>query len=633
MYSIPEDQELRKLVGGSKIAPLLMMTAHLSNEPSVLRPEWRIHPAQLPNGTLPEPIDREAREECIRILAKLREAGIKLPERPSGAVFASIAEWALQTDFDPTDLPVLEDFLSFDHEDRRAPDWTLDDLAPDRDFRVVIVGAGISGLLLGARLKQAGVPFVIYDRETDVGGTWKANTYPGARVDVPSHLYVYSFIPYDWSAYFAEQTEVLQYLKEFATRFNLYPHIRFATEVTEATWDEDARQWRVSVLDADGVRATDWGSLFVSAVGQLNKPLVPQFPGAESFSGPSFHSATWDHSVDLADKRVGVIGTGASGLQIVPAVAEIAESVTVFQRNAPWLRFTPELRDPIDENERSAFLQLPTYRAWYRVAAFLPKLRGSLRDVTVDLQYPPSEHAVSAANAEMRESLESALRAQASDSPELQEIIIPTYPPGAKRIVRDDGSWVSTLARDNVSVVASPISSITRDGINTEDGRSHALDAIVYSTGFNAAEFIVPLEVHGVGAQKLSDLWRDDPASYFGLSVPGFPNFFCLFGPNTGVLVHANLVFFFECQVTHIMEATRRLISEDATRIEVREEVFKNHIDEVQAANALRSWGWSGVSSWYKNRHGRSPIMWPLPTRDYWQGTRTVEDSAYRIEV
>lgn len=631
---LPMDEDLRKFVAAAKTPVLLMMTSHITGNCELLQDRWQSDASMLPGGNLPAIEDKAARDACFVALSTMRESAVPIQARPSEELFESIVRWGLGDQFEAEDLPVLADFLVFDDEDPRAPKWTIDEIDSDRGFRVAIAGAGLSGLLLGLRLKQAQIPFVIYEREDDLGGTWKVNTYPGCRVDVPSHLYAYSFVAYDWSAYFAEQHEMLEYLQEFAKRYDLYSHIQFGSDVTHADWNDNTHKWDVHVRTGpDLERRDEPADLFVSAVGQLNKPAIPMIKGQDDYEGPTFHSAEWDDSVALAGKRVGIIGTGASGLQIIPAISEIAEKVTVFQRNAPWLTHTEELRKQIQVDERRAFSELPAYRAWYRLATFLPKLRGKLDAVTVDLDYPPTEYAVSAANARMREALEANLRSQIQDAPELEPIVIPNYPPGAKRTIRDDGTWIRTLRRSNVEVVTDSIVALTQTSVLTVNGDEHKVDAIIYSTGFNASEFLTPLDIHGRDGLSLHELWGDDPSSYFGLSVPGFPNFFCLYGPNTGVVVHANLVFFFECQVEHVMEATRRLLSERATSIELRPEALRAHAAEIDAANALRSWGWSGVSSWYKNRHGRSPIMWPLPTRKYWEGTKLVKDSAYKLST
>ncbi|WP_169888553.1 flavin-containing monooxygenase [Rhodococcus tukisamuensis] len=621
---------MRAFIDLAETPALLMVVAHLTNDVAVLRDEWRSDPNLLPQGNLDPQTQAEVRRFCLARLEAFAESGAPVPARPSAAVLSAIGDWGLDGLGDEV-TALLDQALVADFEDRRAPDWTLESLDQNRDFKVAIIGAGISGLLAGLRMKQANIPFVIFEKGDDVGGTWNENTYPNCRTDVHSHIYAYSFFPYDWPSYFCRQEVILNYLRDFAKHYGLYDHIRFGVEVENAAWDEGANHWTVATVDRQGGRDTDEFHSVVSAVGQLNRPSVPNIPGLETFEGAAFHSAEWDHSVDLTGKKVVVIGSGASALQFAPAAAEIAEHVTIMQRTPPWLFPTPELRRDVSEGERWLLRHLPMYRAYYRFTIFLPRVVGQLDAATVDPQYPPTERAISHASELVREDLTKYLLAQIGDDEELIEHVIPNHPPAAKRIIRDDGTWIRTLKRDNVTVVKSGVPRVDGTGIWTDAGEHIDADVILFGTGFAASDFLSSVSISGVGGQELKDTWAGEAGAFMGLTVPEFPNFFMMYGPNTNLVVHGNLVFFMECQAAYLVDSIKFLIENKHSAMNLRPEVYAKYRNDIDDANRLRAWGWSGVSSWYKGASGRSPIMWPLSTKEYWEGTREMRPEHYSL--
>jgi 4-hydroxyacetophenone monooxygenase len=623
---VPPLDELERHFATVAPPALLMLVAHLTGDPSVLRDEWRPEPSALPRGGYTDAVADEIRRFCLERLEEFAGREVAF-ERPDLSTLAAIARWTLGTE-DDEEIALLDDVLTLDGEDRNAPEWTMRDIAPGRDFRVAVIGAGLSGLLMALRLKQAGVPFTIFEKGEDLGGTWWENDYPDCRIDVPSHIYMYSFEAYDWPSYFARQNVIHEFLRSFAESHGLLPHLRLSTEVLSATWHAGTG-WRVAVR-ADGSREEIDVDYVVSAVGQLNRPLIPAIPGSESFEGAQFHSAEWDHDVEWAGKRVAVIGTGASALQFAPAMARTADHLTVFQRTPPWLLPTPELRSDIPDGERWLFSEMPGYRAWYRFSIFAPKLEGELAAATVDPSYPPTERAVSAESEIFRQKLTAYLEDQIDGDEELRAHVMPVYPPGSKRIVRDDGTWIGMLKRDNVSVLNGGVREIVPNGVVSQDGSVVDADVIVYGTGFKASEFLMPMSVTGPGGD-LHRMWAGTAVAYMGVTIPGFPNLSLLYGPNTGVIVHGNLVFFIEGQVRYAMSAVRLLLESGADALDLKSEVYDEYRSEIEAANELRVWGWSAVSSWYKNAQGRSPIMWPLSTLDFWKRTRGVSPEHYHL--
>ncbi|HUO13102.1 MAG TPA: NAD(P)/FAD-dependent oxidoreductase [Caulobacteraceae bacterium] len=519
--------------------------------------------------------------------------------------------------------PFLMEELAMSGADPKRPDWSSAKLkAAAAKLPVVIVGAGMSGLLAGIRLQEAGIPFTIVEKNAEVGGTWFENQYPDCRVDNPSHLYSYSFEPnHEWPNHFSPQPVLLAYFQGVADKHGLRPHIRFETQVEEAAWDEASANWRVRVKDKAGKVEILTAKAVISAVGQLNQPRLPDIPGRDDFAGPSFHSARWRHDVDLKGKRVAVIGTGASAFQFVPEVAKVAEHLTVFQRTPPWLAPTPDYHEPTTAAERWLLEHVPFYEKWYRFWLFWMLTDGIYEAVKSDPTWNGGPGAVSPANAMMREMISMAISAQASDAPKLLEQIIPAYPIGGKRILRDDGLWVAALKRPNVELVTSPIAAMDARGVTTADGTHRDFDVIIYGTGFTASQFLKTFKVKGRGGRDLHDAWAGDARAYLGMTTPGFPNFFMIYGPNTNIVVNGSIIFFSECSVRYILGCLQLMAETGAETLEVRQDVHDAFNVKVDEANAKMAWGAPQVTSWYKNDKGRVSQNWPFPLVDYWTAT------------
>ena len=362
-----------------------------------------------------------------------------------------------------------------------------------------MVGCGESGILAGIRLKQANIGFTIVEKNAGPGGTWWENSYPGARVDVANHFYCYSFEPNnDWTHFFAEQYELRDYFTKVIDKHDLAEHIRWNTEVRPAEWNDDDGMWTVSLRAADGQLSTQRVRAVITAVGQLNRPYIPDIDGADTFEGPSFHSAAWDHSVDLTGKRVALIGAGASGFQIAPAIANDVEHLTVFQRTAQWMFPNPMYHDEVGGGVRWAMRHLPFYGRWYRFLVLWPGSDKGLDAAEGDPNYADQDHAVSDINAAAHMMFSQWITSQVGEGPNSDELlakVMPDYPACGKRTLQDNGSWLQTLQRDNVELVRTPIREITARGVVTDDGVTHDADVIVYATGFRHTDVLWPLKV------------------------------------------------------------------------------------------------------------------------------------------
>jgi 4-hydroxyacetophenone monooxygenase len=549
--------------------------------------------------------------------------GKTLPPPPAHETIRRMMDFVAGAQIPERYVPFLKEELRIAVEDTRVPRWDspkLKDAAAK--MKVVIVGAGLSGLLSGIRLSQAGVPFEIIEKNPDVGGTWFENAYPGCRVDNPNHMYSFSFEPnHHWPQHFSTQPVLLAYFRRMADKYGLKRHIRFETQVTEAVWDEAAARWQVGIRDKNGKEQMLSANAVISAVGQLNQPRIPEFKDREKFKGPAFHTARWRHDVDLTGKRVAVIGTGATAFQVIPEIAPQVEHLYVFQRSAPWLGPTPDYHKDVGEGKKWLLEHIPYYDKWYRFWLFWTLTDGILDGVAVDPSWNDTSKSVSPANDMLRGMLIQAIKAQAPQRPDLIEKVIPDYPFGTKRSVRDNGVYIAALARPNVDLITTGIREITENGIVTQDGVEHEVDIIIYGTGFHASDFLRTYNIVGRDGVELHEKWKGDARAYLGMSIPGFPNFFCIYGPNTNIVVNGSIIFFSEASVRYIVNALKLLAETGAKSMEVREDTHDDFNRRVDEENKKMAWGLPDAKSWYKNQFGRVSQNWPWRLVDYWNAT------------
>ncbi len=531
-------------------------------------------------------------------------------------------------------VPFLKEELALEGSDVKSGHWAEDIPASlKQSFRMLIIGAGMSGTLAAIRLKQAGIPFTIVDKNSDVGGTWFENSYPGCRVDNPNHLYSYSFEPnYDWPQHYSTQGKLHAYFRGVAEKYGVRQQVRFETEVVQSTYDERRAMWSVRLRHKDGREETLEANAIISAVGQLNRPKYPDVKGRETFKGKSFHSGAWDHSVDLKGKRVAVIGTGASAFQFVPAIAGDVGSMVVFQRTPPWLGPTPDYHEAVGEGQKWLLKQVPFYAQWYRFWLFWMLTDGIYPMVQSDPAWN-GPNSVSAPNDMLREMLTMCLKAQTGDDETFFRKCLPTYPPGGKRSVRDNGVWIAALRRPNVELVTDPIAEITPNGVKTKDGKEYDVDVIIYGTGFHASSFLAPMKFKGRDGVDLHEQWDGDPRAYLGITIPNFPNLFVMYGPNTNIVVNGSIIFFSECETHYIMGCIELMLRKGYAAMEPKRDVHDAFNETIDAGNAGMAWGSPQVNSWYKNAKGRVTQNWPFPLVDYWDRTRTPNPSDFVFET
>jgi cation diffusion facilitator CzcD-associated flavoprotein CzcO len=476
--------------------------------------------------------------------------------------------------------------------------------------QVVIVGAGFGGIGMAIALRKAGIDdFVVLDRADDLGGTWRDNSYPGLSCDVPSLLYSFSFRPWRWSRRFPLRSEILTYLHALVSEFGLGPRLRFGCAVESAVFDGEQAVWRLALSDGSALEA----AALVCATGQLGRPAFPDIPGREEFTGPSWHSAQWNHDVDLAGKRVAVIGTGASAIQFVPEIVNSAGHVDVYQRTPPYV--LPKADRPYREAEQRIFERLPMVRKADRLRIFL---YGEL--LTSGFVLSPKMLAGPMALWRRQ------LRSQITD-PVLRDKCIPDYVMGCKRVVFSN-DWYPALARPDVDLITDGIERITAGGVITTNGDTRPADVIVYGTGFKAVEFLAPMNMTGLGGRRLDEAWRDGPEAYLGISVTGFPNFFMLYGPNTN-LGGNSIIYMLEGQIGYTLGAIQALHGDRLAWLDVRPDVQRKFNAWVQSASRSSVWE-TGCHSWY-TQTGRNTNNWPDYTFLYRYRVRKFDPAAYRI--
>jgi cation diffusion facilitator CzcD-associated flavoprotein CzcO len=478
-------------------------------------------------------------------------------------------------------------------------------------MRIAIVGAGFAGMGAAIKLREAGFTDVtIFDRGDDVGGTWRDNTYPGCACDIRSHLYSFSFFRNpDWTSEYPRQPEIQAYLQRCADHFGLRPLLRLGTEVTEVRWDEPARTWWVHTSGAEVLEF----DVVLNGTGPLSRPKVPEMAGLDRFEGSWFHSARWDHDHDLTGERVAVVGTGASAVQFVPEIAGVAERVYVHQRTPPWVM--PRDDHPFSPAQRARFRRFP-------VLSWLHRARIYVENELLVLAFLGNK----TASRKATELATAFLDSQVAD-PELRAKVLPDYAPGCKRVLITS-DWYPTLQRDDVELVTGGVAEIREHSVVSEDGTERGVDTIILATGFAATEFLSPMKVFGRDGVELSEAWRSGAATHLGLAVAGFPNFWLLAGPSTG-LGHNSLVFMIEAQLHTLIGALQAQVAEGVRAWELRAATQQRSYALVQRRMGRTVWA-SGCHSWYLTDDGRNDLLWPATTVEYWCRTRHFDQRAFR---
>ncbi len=625
------NEQIRACLEHAHVPALMCVLVHLTGDIDLLRGEIRPHvvPMGNPNQSISEEAKSKIVDAAFDVIAKYRDGEVTGPP------------------FDSKLIPEMTNFVAGEELSDDYSEFALAELAINgrgayevegfssipqitRDrFKVAIVGAGMSGILAAIRLKQAGVPFVVLEKNADVGGTWFENRYPGCRVDSPNHVYSYSFAPKDWPQHFSDQSVLLDYFRNVTEEHDLRAQIRFKTEVTEMHYCNDTARWTLNLDSETGADQVTANAVIV-AVGQLNRPKMPDIAGQEQFLGPSFHSARWDRSVDLTGKRVAIIGTGASAFQFTPHVVKQSKSVDVYLRTPPWVAINPLYQAYISDQQHWLLNNIPFYATWFRFSMFWTSGEGLLSMARCDPTWDRSQNSISEANDRLRQMLTHGIETQLKERPDLIDKLTPSYPPAAKRMLIDDGDWYRALKKSNVRVIETKIETITESGIQRADGSTADYDVILYGTGFQANQILYPMKIYGVDGKELRERWGDDPRAYLGITMPNYPNMYTLYGPNTNIVVNSSIIFFSECEMLYIMQSIRHLLDNNYASMDCDPEFHDSYNERIDRENLEMAWGASSVNAWYKNANGRVTQCWPGTLVEFWKQCRDFNPRAYR---
>ena len=614
-----DEARLRELIAVANIPSLLPTLYQLTGDDRWLSPELRPTPTRgfgnHDDGGLSEELQAEVRAAAVEAVLAWAEGRPPAVPNPSQDEMARLMVSALGEPVDPGFAPMITRHLGYEGPDLEAAGSALE--RAGRDFSVLIIGAGFSGMGAAIALSRAGIPFTILEKNEEVGGTWFENRYPGARVDIPNVLYSYSFLERDWTENFGRRDELAEYLVGAAREYDLREHTRFRHEVKELRWDENDNTWTATAQDAEGTTVTFTASAVITAVGLHNRPNMPAFAGADEFKGEIFHSARWPQNVSLDGKRVAVVGSGATSMQVVTAIADQVESLAVVQRSPHWCVPNENYFEPLPEHSKWLMRHVPFYRNWARFRLYWFYAERIYPALLVDPEWDRSRNSVNAYSEANRRALTAYLESELEGREDLIEHCTPNFPPFAKRLLIDNG-WYATLKRPNVTLVTDGIDRLTAEGFVTKDGTEHEVDVIVLCTGFLQHRLLFPMEIHGAGGRALHTEWQgDDARAYLGMTSPGFPNLFYLYGPNTNP-PGGSWVTVAEDQVLYVAQLLTAMARDDIAAVDVKPERYEAYNAEIDEIGAGLVTALQGVESYYHNAKGRVVTQSPWTILQYW---------------
>ena len=627
----PEEQIFSDAIDVANIPTLLMVLVQLTGELHWLEEPYL--PKRQPGlgdndtGGLEPRHQQEVREAALEaILAWRNGRPIALPEPDYDLIVrmlsVSMAE-SVPTEYGQFTAAQLGQVKFLDHQPISSPP----------DFNVVVIGAGVSGLCAAINLQMLGINFQVIERNSTVGGVWWENSYPGAGVDTPNHLYSYSFAPYDWQKYFCLRDELHGYLEHVCDSFEVRDTIRFETTVERIEYQNQKQNWLVTLCLPDGSQEQTEANVVISAAGIFNPPVSPDIDGLEDWEGEQWHTARWPETADLQDKKVAIIGNGASCMQIGPEIQNEVESLTIFQKSVHWAAPFEQFRKEVPDPLRFLLREVPLYRNWYRVRlgwTFNDRIHSALHK-DPDWEHP--ERSLNAQNDAHRAYFTNHVISELGDhASELLDRVLPTYPPFGKRMLMDNG-WYRMLRNPKVQLVDERISNVDANSLTTEDGSEYEADVLVLATGFDVLNFITTYEAQGRSGTSLMSQWEQDNAqAYLGTVVPNFPNFFTLYGPNLQPGHGGSLIFVVEMQVRYIMDVIQKMLDQNLGAVEIRQDVHDRYNEDVDQAHTQMVWTHPGMESYYRNERGRIVVNSPWRNVDFYAMTREADLSEYLTE-
>ena len=507
-----------------------------------------------------------------------------------------------------------------------SQDLKLSSVTTKPSLEVLIIGAGMSGILAAIKLAERGIKFKIYEKNINLGGTWFENRYPGARVDIANHFYSYSFEEnHQWSEHFSQQPELLDYFKRCFDKYDIQKNTYFETQVTDMKFDDETKMWEVTSIH-NKKSNKEVINIVLSCVGQLNQPKIPDIKGLDEFQGNMFHSSKWPEDDVIAGKKVAVVGSGASAFQIVPSIAKHCEQLTIFQRSPPWMFPNPKYHEQVDKEKKWLLENLPFYSRWYRFLLFYPGSDQLLDSLFVDPSWKDRSDSINQQNDEMRKLFTSAMLAQISNK-SLIDKVIPNYPPFGKRMLQDNGAWLEALHLPNVTLLAEGVEQMNSRGIIGLE-KEHEFDTVVFATGFKAQDFFDPINID-CSSGSFKSIYKDSPVSYLGITFSSIPNFFAMYGPGTNLAHAGSIIFNSECQINYICSAIEHMLNNDYKVIKVKPKIEKQYQDRFDKRHKKMVWQHANVSSWYQNSKGKVVTTSPWRLVEYWNWTNNFNADEY----
>ena len=607
-----------------------MLQMHTGGRPALTEPS-----SQTIQTMMSAAVGETVSEAYVPML--LEQVGLQVSDQPMLRKKTQI-EKALGKDLDVShqaqrtndEAPTQREALSDSDFDQHSSSDNSNNV--NNNLNVVIIGAGASGLCAAIQLGKQGIPYTIYEKNDEVGGTWYENRYPGCAVDTPNHFYQFSFEPNNnWPNYFSQRDAIQAYLEHCATKYDVRRHIRFNTEVCSAEFEESTQTWTVRATDHTGRTDSREASVVICAVGQLNRPAIPKLPGLTQYQGQVIHTAAWPSPLELKDKTVALIGTGASAVQVGPAIADQVASLAVLQRSGSWVVRRPNIDGVVSADTKWVLNNVPFYAPWYRFQLFWAFGDGLFEALKIDPHWQGGSESISALNARLRESMMKHIRRELLGRDDLLKKVVPDFPPFGKRVLGDSG-WYQMLKRDNVRLETAAIKQVHAKSIELEDGTLIEAEILVMATGFQAGRMLWPMDIKGRGGVTIRQIWGDDdPRAFLGITAPKFPNFFMMYGPNTNIGHGGSALFLAECQTRYFMGLIKALRTQPIRSVECRQEVHDRYNDEIDELLGKLSWSHPSVSTWYKNAQGRIVTNQPWNLLDYWRLTHQAQLSDYHL--
>ena len=624
--------QVRAAVATANVPSLLMMLFQFSGDE-----RWLADPylptrgkglADHDSGGLPDAVQAEIREASIDVVLQLQDGRRPAVTAPSPELTARMMSVCMGEPVDVQQGAMLAAEVAR-RIDPDQPELALPPVAAPPGFKILLIGAGVAGIAAAHQLEDMGVDYEILERQPAAGGVWWLNTYPGCGVDTPSHLYSFSFARNDWSRHFELRDDIQRYFAQTLKDLGADQRIRYNTEVLRADYDQERNTWALRVRTG-ATEETLTADVVLTGVGSLNRPRLPDLPGRDTFTGTQFHSSQWPDDLDVDGKRVVVVGTGASSMQIAPAIADRVGHLTIVQRSPQWVAPFDKFLQPISPELRRLLQGCSLYFAWYWLRLFWQFGDKVIEALRIDPEWEHPQRSVNARNDGHREFFTRYLTDRLAGRPDLIEKSLPDYPPFGKRILLDNG-WFETIRRDDVDLVTDSVAQVRPDGVVTAAGTVIPADVVIWATGFEATRFLSSIDVRGLDGLRLHDVWEDDdPRAYLGVSVPGFPNFFMLGGPNS-FPGSGSFLYFMEVQMRYIRALITTKLDRGIAALDARPDVTDAYNELVDRTHERTVWTHPGMQTYYRNSRGRVIFVMPFLNAEYWQMTKEFDVDDYTL--